>query len=87
MDKTSNHLKQINQYKQFIDSSLANILNENFEEIGNVLKDNERVQEEFIEFQNKYKRILQMNGDIINDLNSYVISLDYIISEKEPKKN
>lgn len=87
LEKTANKLTKINKTKKFLDYSLVLSLQGNLKNLRKLLFENNKLEEEQNLLEEKFKNLIQINGNVFNDLNTYLINLDYIISEKEQKKS
>jgi len=82
LEKIANDLNKINNNKGFIDFTLILLLKGDMEDLRRILTNHVDLHEEFKNFEERYTRALQINGDTMNDLNSFLISLDYNIPKK-----
>ena len=85
LDKVSGDLKKINTNKEYLDFVLIFLLKDNMQNFRNLLDSTYRMKEDFEFLEERYKRILGNNENFISDINSYLLSLDYRISQKEKK--
>lgn len=85
LEKVAEDLKKINSNKEFLDFVLVFLLKDNLQNFRNIIDITNRTQEEYNILEERYKRLLQNNENFINDLNSYMLSLDYLITQKDKK--
>ena len=85
LDKVAGDLKKINSNKEYLDFVLIFLLKGNMQNFRNLLDSTYRMKEDFEFLEERYKRILGNNENFISDINSYLLSLDYRISQKEKK--
>lgn len=75
------NLSKINKTKKFIDSPLALLSNDNLDELKFMSLNNQNNKRDAITIEERVQNLINLNGGVINDLNSHIIVLDKKISQ------
>lgn len=71
---------QIDKYKKLIDFNLVLLLKEDLENLRRVFSENLNDKNETLYLEEKIKKLIAFNGTLINDLNSYITTIDQKIA-------
>lgn len=75
------NLLKINKTKKFIDSPLALLSHDNLDELKLMSLNNQNNKRDAATIEERAQNIINLNGGVINDLNSHIMVLDKKISQ------